>query len=219
MRPRASSAPRRRTTPPSSSGSTRRTCISAPTRRLPRARDGPLAGAHSGGDDAQRDRQPQRLVHHAAGRGRRCGHRRASEGRHRAARHGFQSAPRREQPAGLHHGCRRTQSASPLLLRVGRRRPHGAAVRELEGGVPRAACRRHPARLAGALYRAALPEAVQPPHRPLRAGRHHVEHLLGLGARPHLPVRAGAGVMSRGCCRVSWSSPRGRSRRRSRSTR
>lgn len=148
-----------------------------------------------------------------------AGHRRAPEGRHRAARHGFQSAPRREQPAGLHHGCRRTEPASPLLLRVGRRRPHGAAVRELEGGVPRAARRRHPARLAGALYRAALPEAVQPPHRPLPSGPTSRRTPTGTGCSTTSSCSCRRRRMSRGCCRVSWSSPRGRSRRRSRSTR
>ena len=34
---------------------------------------------------------------------------------------------------------------------------------------------------------AAGPEALQPAHRPVRARRHHVEHLLGLAARQRLP--------------------------------
>ena len=46
----------------------------------------------------------------------------------------------------------------------------------------------HPPDLAGAVHRAARAEALQPPDRPLRAGGHHLEHLLRLGARPHLAL-------------------------------
>ena len=50
---------------------------------------------------------------------------------------------------------------------------------------------------AGAVHRAALPEVVQPAHRSVRAGRHHLEHVLGLGAQPHLPVHPRPGVRRR----------------------
>ena len=43
-----------------------------------------------------------------------------------------------------------------------------------------------PEHLARALRRAAVPEDLQPADRPLRAGRHHLEHLLRLDAGPHL---------------------------------
>jgi arylsulfatase A-like enzyme len=55
-------------------------------------------------------------------------------------------------------------------------------------------CRGHVAGLGGALHRAAGPEDLQPAHRPLRAGRHHLEHLLRLAARPRLADDPGAGV-------------------------
>ena len=43
-------------------------------------------------------------------------------------------------------------------------------------------CAGHVAHLGRALHRAARPEDVQPADRPVRAGRHHVEHLLRLDA-------------------------------------
>ncbi len=52
----------------------------------------------------------------------------------------------------------------------------------------------HAARLGRAVHRAAGAQALQPAHRSLRAGRHHVEHLLRLAARPRLALRAGAGL-------------------------
>jgi len=36
------------------------------------------------------------------------------------------------------------------------------------------------------LHRAARPQALQPAHRPVRPGRHHLEHLLRLGTRTRL---------------------------------
>ena len=46
--------------------------------------------------------------------------------------------------------------------------------------------------LGRALRRAAVPQALQPEDRSVRAGRHHLQHLLRLGARPHLGIRPGA---------------------------
>ena len=77
----------------------------------------------------------------------------------------------------------------------------------------------HARHLGGALHRAARPEDLQPAHRPLRAGRHHVEHLLRLAARPRLAARAGAGLRRRRCSRRWSSSRRRRSRPASASTR
>ena len=66
---------------------------------------------------------------------------------------------------------------------------------------------------------AARAEAVQPAHGPVRAGRHHLEHLLGLDARQRLP-RARRDVRDdASSSRRSRSSRRGRRRRASRSTR
>ena len=78
------------------------------------------------------------------------------------------------------------EPAAPLLLRLRRRRPHRAALRQLEVRVPRAARARHAEHLGRALRPAAVPQDVQPADRSVRAGRHHVEHLLRLAARPRL---------------------------------
>ena len=66
---------------------------------------------------------------------------------------------------------------------------------------------------------AAGPEALQPAHRPVRAGRHHVEHLLRLVPRPRLHRLRGAGDRDAVPRRRSRSSRRGRRRPASRSTR
>ena len=47
--------------------------------------------------------------------------------------------------------------------------------------------------LGGAVRAAARPEALQPAHRPLRARRHHLEHLLRLVHRPRLHRAGGDG--------------------------
>ena len=67
--------------------------------------------------------------------------------------------------------------------------------------------------------RAARPEALQPPHRSVRAGRHHVEHLLGLVHEQGLHDPGGAGDRRPSSSRRSRSSRRGRRRPASRSTR
>ena len=66
------------------------------------------------------------------------------------------------------------------------------ALLPLQVRVPRAARAGHAADLGGTLRRAAHAQDLQPAHRPVRAGRHHVEHLLRLDARPRLPPRPGA---------------------------
>ncbi len=139
---------------------------------------------------------------------------------HRPGRHDVQGAPGRSQPARLHHRCRRREPAPALLLRLRRRRPHRAALRQLEVRLPRAA--RAPARSAiwaRAVHRAAGAEDLQPAHRPLRAGRHHVEHLLRLDARPRLAARSRPRRTSPRCSRRSRSSRPDRSRPASASTR
>ena len=73
--------------------------------------------------------------------------------------------------------------------------------------------------LGRAVHRAARPEALQPAHRPVRARRHHLEHLLRLDARQRLPRAGGDGPGRAVPRRRSRSSRRGRRRRASRSTR
>ena len=76
------------------------------------------------------------------------------------------------------------------------RRPAGdrAALRQLEVRVPGAAGRRNAPHLGESVHPAAGPEDLQPSHRPLRAGGHHVEHLLRLDDRSRLPARPGASL-------------------------
>ena len=64
----------------------------------------------------------------------------------------------------------------------------GAALRQLEGRLHGAALPRHAAGLGRAVRAAARAEALQPAHRPVRAGRHDLEHLLGLVPRQGLPA-------------------------------
>ena len=74
---------------------------------------------------------------------------------HRPGRHDVQGAPRRQQPARLHHRRNRHERAQVLLLRLRRRRPDRAALRQLEVRLPRAAGHRHAADLGRAVHRAA----------------------------------------------------------------
>ena len=102
-----------------------------------------------------------------------------------------QGAPRRPQPARLHHRCGRREPATALLLRLRRRRPHGAALRQLEVRLPRAARPRARCGIwAEPFVELRVPEDLQPADRSLRAGRHHLEHLLRLDARPRLAGRS-----------------------------
>ena len=77
-------------------------------------------------------------------------------------------------------------------------------VRQLEVRVPRAARPRDAGGLGRAVHRAAGAEALQPPHRPVRARRHHLEHVLGLAPRPLVPraarteLRGGHARLARG---------------------
>ena len=85
-------------------------------------------------------------------------------------------------------GADRGQPTPALLLRLRRRRPDRGAVRQLEAGLPGAAGHRHAAGVGRAVHRAAGAEDLQSAHRPVRAGRHHLEHLLRLGPRPRLAL-------------------------------
>ena len=87
--------------------------------------------------------------------------------RNGSGRHLLQGAPRRARPAGLHHRPDRREPAPALLLRLRRRRPHRAALRQLEVGVQGATLPRHPASLGRAVHRSARPKVLQPAHRPV----------------------------------------------------
>ena len=119
----------------------------------------------------------------------------------------------------LPHRGDRGEPAQALLLRLRRRRPDGHALRQLEVRLPRAARHRHPQHLGRALHRAAGAEDLQPPHGSLRAGRHHLQHLLRLAARPRVGAGACAGLRrpdahdARANSRPARSRPASRSRR------
>ena len=120
----------------------------------------------------------------AAGR---AGRRREAEEGPRSRRQDVQGPHRRLQPLAVpdRRGRQEPQAGVRVLLR--RRRRARAALRQLEGRLHGAAGAGDPTDLGGAVRRAACSEAVQPPHRPVRARGHHLEHLLGLGARQRVP--------------------------------
>ena len=62
----------------------------------------------------------------------------------------------------------------------------GPALRQLEDGVHGAAGHRNAAHLGGAVHQPAGSEDLQSPHRPVRAGGRHLEHLLRLADRSRL---------------------------------
>ena len=70
----------------------------------------------------------------------------------------------------------------------------GPPLRQLEAGLHGAAGPGHLAGLGRALHDPACPQDLQPADGPVRAGRHHVEHLLRLADRPRLPARPGPGL-------------------------
>ena len=155
--------------------------------RLPGAGDGALARPHPGRAGAQRDRQPQRLVRHAAGRGRRPRHRRPAPGGRRPRR----ARPTRSTSTG-------TTSSPTSPARSTRARGSTSSTSPTTATSPRCATTTgsssswssaRPGTLqvwAEPFTELRVPEDLQPAHRPVRAGRHHVEHLLRLDARPRL---------------------------------
>ena len=65
----------------------------------------------------------------------------------------------------------------------------------------------HPARLGRAVHRAAGAEVLQPAHRPLRTGRHHVQHLLRLVLDHAWTARSRRRPTSPGCSPPSAEFP------------
>ena len=117
----------------------------------------PRSRAKSGSCSSQRGR----LVRHAVIGGRCPRYRRAVARRNGPGRHHLQGAPRRTRPAGLHHRPDRREPARTLLLRLRRRRPHRAALRQLEVRVQGATLPRHPASVGRAVHRSAHPKDFQ----------------------------------------------------------
>ena len=85
------------------------------------------------------------------------------------------------------------ESAQGVLLLQRRQRSGRPALRQLEDRLHGTAGPGHDGDLEHAVCHPARAEDLQSSHRPLRARRHHVEHLLRLAARPCVCVRAGAG--------------------------
>ena len=106
---------------------------------------------------------------------------------HRPGRHDVQGAPRRPQPARLPHRCAPTTSPRQHFFYVSDDGDLTALrydnwkfvfLEQRATGTLQ--------HLGGAVHRAAGAEDLQPADRPVRAGRHHLEHLLRLAARPRL---------------------------------
>ena len=168
---------------------------------------------------AERNRQPQRLVRHAAIGGRRARHRRAAARRNRLGRHDLQGAPRRARPAGLHHRPDRREPARALLLRLRRRRPHRAALRQLEVRVQGAALPRHPAESGPSRSPncASQSSSTCAPIRTSGPTSRRTPTTTGFSTTRSCSSRRRP--TSRRCCKRSPSSRRGRSRQASTSTR
>ena len=109
-------------------------------------------------------------------------------------RHDLQGPPRRRQPRPLPDRAGREEPARVVHLLQRRPAADRPALRQLEARVHGAARPGDAADLGRAVHQPAGPEDLQPPDRPVRAGRHHVEHLLRLADRPRLPARPGAGL-------------------------
>ena len=144
----------------------------------------------------QRDRQRARLVPDAAGRGRRPRRQGQAAQRPQSRRQDLQGPPRRLQPASVPHRPGAEQRAEGVHLLQRRRRSGRSALRELEDRVRGAARARHAGGVGRAVHETALHEDVRPARRPVRAGGHHVEHLLRLapGSGLHRPTAAQAYV-------------------------
>ena len=158
-------------------------------RRVPCARGDPLARQDPGRRRLQRDRPAPRLAADVPGSRRRAGRRREAEGRP------CRSATRPTRCTSTATTCcpyltgeaeKSPRQGMRLLLR--RRRRARAALRQLEGRLHGAAGRR--ARCGSGPSRSSplrRSEALQPAHRPVRACRRDLEHLLRLVRRQRLP--------------------------------
>ena len=109
-------------------------------------------------------------------------------------RHDLQGSPRRLQPRPVPDRASREEPAG--FVPVLQRRPaaHRPAVRQLEARVHGTAGPGNAADLGRAVCHPPRAEDLQPPDRPVRAGGHHLEHLLRLAARSRLPVGPGPGL-------------------------
>jgi len=106
----------------------------------------------------------------------------------------LQGPPRRLQSGAVSDRAGAEEPAG--IVPVHQRRPaiDGSAVRQLEVRVHGAAGHRNTPYLGGAVRDATLPEALQSPDRSVRARGHHLEHLLRLGHRSRVHVRARPGL-------------------------
>ena len=180
---------------------------------------GALARQDPGGLRLQRDRPAPRLAADLPGHGGRARHRREAEEGPQGRRQDLQGAHRRLQPAGVPDQEGRQEPAPGLHLLQRRRRSGGDPLRQLEGRLHGAALPGDAAGLGRAVHRAADTQALQPADRPLRAGRHHLQHLLGLVHVQGLHDHGGAGARHASSWRRSRSSRRARRRRASPSIR
>ncbi len=97
-------------------------------------------------------------------------------------RHDLQGSSRRRQPRASPDRAGREEPAGIVPVRQRRPAIGRSALRQLEARVHGAARPGNAARLVGAVHHLADPEDLQPPNRPVRAGGHHLQHLLRLAS-------------------------------------
>ncbi len=141
---------------------------------------GALARQDPGGLRLQRDRPAPRLAADLPRHGGRAHHRREAEEGPQGRRQDLQGAHRRLQSARFPDQEGRQEPAQGLHLLQRRRRSGRGPRRQLEGRLHGAALPGNAAGVGRAVHGAAHPQALQPADRSVRAGRHHLQHLLGL---------------------------------------
>ena len=171
--------------------------------RVPGAGDGPLAREDPGRGGLQRDRQHLDWLPTFLADGRRAGD------RWRSSRTGTRRAARRSRSTSTATTCCRTsparRSTSPRTGFFYFSDDGDLVALRFDNWKIVFMEQRAPGTLrvwAEPFVAAAGAEALQPAHRPVRAGRHHLEHLLRLAPRPRLPGAGGAG----GRRRSSWQT-------------
>jgi arylsulfatase A-like enzyme len=121
----------------------------------------------------------------------RAGHRGQAQGRLHCQWHQLQGSPGRLRPVAVldirewqrGEQQRREKRARQVFLLRRRRPARRYAARRLQIRLLGAAGARHDASVGGAVHHAAPAENLQPVPRPVRAGGHHVQHVLGLAAQ------------------------------------
>ena len=134
-------------------------------------------------------------------------------------RQDFQGPSRRLQPDPLPDGRGEGEPEKRHHVLQRRRRGHGGADWRLQVRAGRSSAQLRRPVWQEPLVKLRLPNDLQPPSRPVRAGRLQLEYLLGLDGRSRSPCCTRCKRWWRGRSRTSPSSRRGRNRLRSTWTR